>query len=69
MNPDLARALALFGIAVRAFMATLFRLIEVLAGILASTPLLTSGHVPRGAWWCRGGALSQLQPRKESACT
>jgi hypothetical protein len=35
MNPDLARALALFGIAVRAFMATLFRLIEVVAGILA----------------------------------
>jgi len=35
MNPDLARALALFGTAVGAFMATLFRLIEVLAGILA----------------------------------
>ena len=35
MNPELARALALFGTAVRALMATLFRLIEVLAGILA----------------------------------
>ena len=35
MNPDLARALALFGTAVRALMATLFRLIEVLAGVLA----------------------------------
>ena len=35
MNPDLARALALFGTAVRALMATLFRLIEIVAGILA----------------------------------
>jgi hypothetical protein len=35
MNPDFARALALFGTAVRALMATLFRLIEVLAGVLA----------------------------------
>jgi len=35
MHPDLARALALFGTAVRVFMATLFRLIEILAGMLA----------------------------------
>ena len=35
MNPDFARALALFGAAVRTLMATLFRLIEVLAGVVA----------------------------------
>jgi hypothetical protein len=35
MNPDLARALALFGVAVRAFLATFFRLVEVVAGLIA----------------------------------
>jgi hypothetical protein len=35
MHPDLARSLAMFGAAVRTLMATLFRLIEVFAGILA----------------------------------
>ena len=35
MNPDLARALALFGVAVRAFLATFFRIVEVVAGLLA----------------------------------
>jgi len=35
MNPDFARALALFGTAVRALMSTLFRLISVLAGVVA----------------------------------
>ncbi len=35
MPPDLARSFALFGTAVRALMSTLFRLIEVVAGILA----------------------------------
>ncbi len=35
MNRDLARAFSLFGLAVRAFLATLFRLIEVVAGLLA----------------------------------
>ena len=35
MNPDLARALGLFGVAVRAFLATFFRLVEVVAGLIA----------------------------------
>ena len=35
MNPDLARALAMFGVAVRVFLATFFRIIEVVAVLLA----------------------------------
>lgn len=35
MNPDLARALAMLGFAVRVFLATSFRIIEVVAGLLA----------------------------------
>ena len=35
MNPDLGRALALFGVAVRAVLATFFRLVEVVAGLVA----------------------------------
>ncbi len=35
MNPALARALAGFGVAVRVFLATFFRIIEVVAWLLA----------------------------------
>jgi hypothetical protein len=35
MNRDLARTLAMFGVAVRVFLATFFRIIEVVAGLLA----------------------------------
>lgn len=37
MNPDLARALALFGTAVRYLLVAVLRVIEIVAGLLSRT--------------------------------
>jgi hypothetical protein len=42
MNPDLARALAMLGFAVRALAVSALRLVEVVAGLLAR--LIARGH-------------------------
>jgi hypothetical protein len=42
MNPDLARALAMFCVAVRALVVSALRLVEVVAGLLAR--LIARGH-------------------------
>ena len=44
MNPDLARAFAILGIAVRAFAVAALRLIEVVAGLLSRVLSGTHGR-------------------------